>query len=231
MWVASGGEAHMGDRRVGEASMVRRWERWRNPWDREYARRGRLWRGAASLDPLPRVAPPPRRVVEVGCGDGKFLSSLARAGYQCLGVDLSRRALQLLPHSPRADRVLGDIRRLPLKEGAAPVVAARYLLASLRARERDLAALELVRALPGGGLLLVEEFTREDFRYGSGRLVEPATFERNAGILTHYFDESELRALLPGLVVEETVRTGGRLRIWGRTYARAAVRILFRRPK
>lgn len=209
--------------------MVLRWERWRNPWDREYARRGRLWRGPASLEPLLRVAAPPRRVVEVGCGDGKFLSSLARAGYDCVGLDFSRRALGLVPESLRVERALGDARRLPLKDDAATVLVARYLLASLRAPERPIAAGELMRALALGGLLLVEEFTPHDFRFGKGRQVEPATFERNAGILTHYFDEAELRALFPRLLVVELVTLRGRLRVGGLERLRSSVRILFRR--
>lgn len=105
--------------------MVERWERWRNPWDREYAKRGRLWRGEASLGPLPRIAPPPRRLVEVGAGDGKFLGAAVRAGYDCVAVDFSPHALKLAARAGRAQRILGDARRLPLQEGRAPLVVAR----------------------------------------------------------------------------------------------------------
>lgn len=207
-------------------TMVRRWERFRDPWDREYAKRGRLWRGSAKVDPLPSFAPPPRQVLEVGCGDGKFLAGLAAAGYAPFGLDRSRHALKLVPAGPL--RIRGDARRLPVRDRSFPIVVARYVLSALREAGRREASQELRRAVRADGLILVEDFSTEDFRFGSGRKVEERTFERNQGIETHYFEEGELESLMAGagVVHREIVRS--KLRVGAEFLPRVAWRFMFR---
>lgn len=206
--------------------MVRRWDRWRNPWDREYAKRGRLWRGRANLDPLPEVAPPPRNVLEVGCGDGKFLSALGEGSYTWVGLDFSQRALKLAPDGPR---VLGDARSLPFRDGSFPVVVARYAVGALSMSDRTTAVAELARVCAPDGQILIEEFSVEDFRHGKGTPVEHGTFERNQGILTHYFTEPEMRGLIPGFTAKRVDVVRGRLRIMGSTQGRVALRGVYSR--
>src|SRR5688572_13784667 len=113
--------------------MVRRWDRWRNPWDREYAMRGRLWRGTASIEPLPSPNAPPGQVLEVGCGDGKFLHALTAAGDSWVGADFSPRALALARKAGPGALVVADARALPLGDESFPTVIARYLLGALTA--------------------------------------------------------------------------------------------------
>lgn len=210
--------------------MVRRWDQWRDPWDREYAKRGRLWRGRADPAPIPELLPSPARVLEVGCGDGKFLAELERLGHGWVGLDSSPRALRLVRERlPGAPTVQGDARRLPFNEGRFDAVVARYLLGALLAPGRAEAAGELVRVLRPGGFIVVEEFSMEDFRRGKGDEVEAGTFERNAGITTHYFDAKELRSLFPGLepLREEELRH--ELRVEGARVPRVAIRVALRK--
>lgn len=205
--------------------MVRRWDRWKNPWDREYAKRGRLWRGQASIEPLPALVAPPSKVLDVGCGDGKFATALGTAGYDWSGLDFSRHALKLLPDKGRG--VLGDARRLPFRDHSFPVVIARYTIGALAMKDRERAAAELARVRTSNGLVFVEEFSIEDFRFGKGEPVEHGTFERNQGLWTHYFTKAELKMLLPGLapVRFDVLRHG--LRILGRTQERVSFRVVF----
>lgn len=205
--------------------MVRRWDRWKNPWDREYAKRGRLWRGAASIDPLPHFVPTPSMVLDVGCGDGKFAAALTGAGYDWVGLDFSRHALRLLPETSAA--VLGDARRLPFGDGSFPTVVARYTVGALSEKGRAVAGRELARVCAPDGIIQVEEFSVDDFRYGKGTQVEPGTFERNEGLWTHYFTEEEIRKLVPGreAIRVDTVRR--RLRILGRSHERVSLRAVF----
>lgn len=205
--------------------MVRRWDRWKNPWDREYAKRGRLWRGAASIDPLPEYVSPPALVLDVGCGDGKFAAALTGAGYDWVGLDFSRHALRLLPQGSRG--VLGDARRLPFRDASFPAVVARYTLGALSEKGRAMAGKELARVCAPNGTILVEEFSVDDFRYGKGSQVEAGTFERNQGLWTHYFTEAEIRNLVPS---REAVRVDvmrRRLRILGRSHERVSLRAVF----
>lgn len=194
--------------------MPKRWHQFRNPWDREYAMRGSLWRGVSDASFLREWVPPGARVVELGCGDGKFLAGLDAAGFAPVGVDFSRHALRRARERAPTPAVLADVRALPFRDGAFPAVAARYVLGALDETGRRASALEMRRVLAPQGVLLVEEFSTADFRAGTGREVEPRTFERNRGIITHYFERGEVSGLLPELeaVLTEEVASVQRTR-------------------
>lgn len=181
--------------------MVKRWVGFRNPWEREYAMRGSLWSGTADASFLAPLLPASGWALELGCGDGKFLRGLEAAGFRAVGLDFSRRAARLARAAGSSCLLVGDVRALPCRAGAAGFVAARYILGALREADRRHAAAEIDRVLAADGALLVEEFSRSDFRIGSGNEVEPGTFERNRGILTHYFERAEIPNLFPDLHV------------------------------
>lgn len=185
--------------------MVRRWHGFKNPWDREYAMRGDLWRGVEDATFLTSRIDPDARVLELGCGDGKFLAGLATARYRAVGVDFSRHALRRASGRVKAPLVLADGRALPFRDASIPAVIARYVLGAQLARGRSAMAGEIERVTAPGGLLLVEEFSVDDFRSGTGQLVEPGTYERNRGITTHYFGREEVPTLFTRLKLEETV--------------------------
>jgi SAM-dependent methyltransferase len=79
------------------------------------------------------------RTLELGCGTGRVLVPLARAGVPIIGVDRSaamlaraRRRLRRLRRPVHAWLVLADVRRLPLASGSLDTVLAPYgLLQSL----------------------------------------------------------------------------------------------------
>ena len=57
---------------------------------------------------------PGARVVDLGCGSGAFTALLARAGYDCVGLDLSEKLTALGRRKyPAIQFVEGDIERLP----------------------------------------------------------------------------------------------------------------------
>lgn len=178
-------------------ALTKRWNRWRNPWDREYAMRGQLWRGGEEASWLGTHLPPGSRLAELGCGDGKFLAALQAAGHRPVGLDFSRRALRLTSQRVACPLVLGDVRNLGLRPASLDAVVARFVLGALDEADRVVAAQELAGSVRPSGCALLEEFSRADFRYGQGREVEPHTFERNRGISTHYFVAEELAGLFP----------------------------------
>ena len=45
----------------------------------------------------------------------------------------------------------------------------------------------MLRVLRPGGEVRFKAFSRADMRFGKGEEVEPGTFIRGAGVLTHYF--------------------------------------------
>jgi ubiquinone/menaquinone biosynthesis C-methylase UbiE len=73
---------------------------------------------AAAFMELSRLKPP-ARVADLGCGSGAFTALLKHAGYDCVGVDLSAKLIEVgrrkYPHIEFAE---GDIEHLPFPDGS-----------------------------------------------------------------------------------------------------------------
>src|SRR5689334_4554567 len=87
------------------------------------------------------------RTLELGCGTGRLLMPLARAGIKIAGLDLSApmlaRAIGRAKRIVRARRPLivrGDIRTLPFAKGTFGAVMAPYGLLQSLVDDRDLDA-------------------------------------------------------------------------------------------
>lgn len=150
------------------------------------------------------------RVLELGCGTGRLLIPLARAGVDMTGLDLSdamlarakARARRLSP-SKRPLILRGDIRELPFEDRSFGLVMAPYGMLQSVMNDRDLAAVlrECARVLrPGGrlGVDLVPDLARWPVyrsqsklrgrrRGGTLTLVESVRQERRRGLTI--FDE------------------------------------------
>lgn len=112
-----------------------------------------------------RVAAADGPVLELGCGTGRVLMPLARAGSPVIGVDLSERMLARARARIRRARlarlarlVRGDIRHLPFRDGRFAVVIAPYGILQSLTSDADLrAALDAVTgALRPGGRFVME---------------------------------------------------------------------------
>ncbi|MEH0467813.1 class I SAM-dependent methyltransferase [Streptomyces sp. B21-097] len=100
---------------------------------------------------------PGSRVLDVGSGTGRpTAETLARAGHEVLGVDVSPVMVELAARQvPEAEFRCVDARELPLPEGSLDAVCVYFSLLQLdRAQQTDLVG-RLARALrPGGSLVL-----------------------------------------------------------------------------
>jgi len=151
------------------------------------------------------------RVLELGCGTGRLLTPLARAGARITGID---RSLPMLAHAIERSRrlpkrrrpriVRGDIRALPFARASFDLVMAPYGMLQSLVRDRDLAAAlaDCARVLKRGGTLGIDlvpdlpawDEYRRDVRLrgrakGGGRitLVESVRQDRRRGVTI--FDE------------------------------------------
>jgi SAM-dependent methyltransferase len=106
-----------------------------------------------------------QRVLELGCGTGRLLLPLARAGLAMTGVDrsapmLSRAAARIrrMPRARRPAIARGDIRALPFPAAGFGAVLAPYgmLQSLLSDRDLDATLAEVHRVLAPGGLLGVD---------------------------------------------------------------------------
>jgi SAM-dependent methyltransferase len=108
-------------------------------------------------------------VLELGCGTGRILVPLARAGVPVVGIDRSdpmlsraRRRWARIGNPRRrtsaAPIVRGDIRRLPFGKQTFALVLAPYGMLQSLTRERDLAACldSIARVLRPGGLVGID---------------------------------------------------------------------------
>lgn len=164
-------------------------------WENEYTRTA--WRGPYSIEPMKEQLRAGARVLDVGCGNGKMLAPLARAGFEATGIDICRSALIAL-----ADHrlVQGDARNLPFIDNTFDGAVCYDVLQHLLEGERNAAVLEIKRVLVPGGLFFLQVFGKKDMRYG-GTLVEPDTFRRHSGIIYHYFSEEEVKSMLSGFTL------------------------------
>lgn len=167
----------------------------RGSWDREYSKPDPLWKGP-SRDDLPLLKG--KRVLELGCGNGKTAAALVRSTEEIVAVDFSRRGLEACRRTLTAPNLLlveADVRNLPFADASFDQVVAFHVLGHLSKEERRAAVDEVRRVLRPGGGLLVRAFSVNDMRCGSGARTEPGTYVKGTGILCHYFDAAELEDL------------------------------------
>ena len=164
-------------------------------WEDEYTRS--TWKGPYDVDPMKGHLRTGARILDVGCGNGKMLAPLARAGFDVTGIDISRGALLTMSGQKI---VQGDARNLPFKDNTFDGAVCYDVLQHLLEGERNAAVREAYRALVPGGLLFIQVFGNMDMRYG-GTLVEPDTFRRHSGIVYHYFTEEEVKSVLSGFTI------------------------------
>jgi len=189
-------------------------------WDRDYARRGRVWGG--SVKDLP-VLPDGSLVLEMGCGDGKTLSIMPPF-WRIIAIDISRQALLLARRArPDACLLLADVCRLPFQSESFDAALAFHVAGHLFLDQRLALAKEATRVLRPGGRLFFRDFSREDMRMGRGEEVEEATFRRGSGIITHYFSEGEVAAMFSGLEMDLIRTQRWSMRIRGEKLLRSEV--------
>lgn len=161
-------------------------------WKAEYGKS--IWRGPYSIEPVNTFVGREARVLDAGCGSGKMSVPLSRAGYQVVAMDVVKGGLDEMRDSG-IERVQGDARMLPFKDGSFGAVVCYDVLQHLLEAERARAMDEAYRVLAPGGYVFLENFGRNDMRYG-GTEIEPHTFRRQSGIIYHYFTEGETEGLL-----------------------------------
>jgi ubiquinone/menaquinone biosynthesis C-methylase UbiE len=193
-------------------------------WDKDYLKRGRVWGG--SIKDLPLLAAG-SEVLELGCGDGKTLAAMP-GNWSVAALDVSPRALQLARRS-RADAsfILADAGCLPLRPERFDAVFAFHVTGHLLAEQRTLLAREVARVLLPGGKLFFRDFACDDLRAGQGEMVEPGSFLRKNGILTHFFLVDEVAELFGCLMLQAISTHRWMLRVRGDEMQRSEVQAVF----
>ena len=99
-------------------------------------------------------------VIDLGCGSGRTLVWNAASGARLTGVDISAHfAVEALEHS---DLILGDLRRLPLHDGAFTKAWSLDVLEHLSPDALHAMLVEANRVLANGGALFVYTHVRKN---------------------------------------------------------------------
>ena len=167
-------------------------------WNKEY----KSWKGGhyslGVLEPYCKKG----RLLDAGCGGGKYTLPLRMRGFDVVAVDVSLNALKMTgERSASLDLDIGllaaNIYQMPFAGESFDIIWCYGVLQHLLLKERESAISEFGRLLRKDGLLFIEVMGHGDMRYG-GREVEPDTFSRKNGIIYHYFNKTELEELLFG---------------------------------
>ena len=126
-------------------------------------------------DAVERMLPPdPQRLLDAGCGDGWYLNELLtrHPDWQGAGVDISRDAILQATDQPcTALWCVGDLRRLPFRDGAFTVVLDILTPASYEEFRRVLRPEgRLIKVYPGSGYLRELRAARNMQPYAEGQV-------------------------------------------------------------
>lgn len=143
----------------------------------------------------------PGRVLDLGCGTGRMLGPLARAGFKPVGLDCARAMLRQAHRKTSASLVLADARQgLPFTDAGLDLVISLHATLIHLAGPRELENLlgEARRVLAPGGALVAE-------------LPHPASYpaEPVPGAWREYQPGMLCRAAGPGLEEMSLEREGG----------------------
>ncbi len=93
-----------------------------------------------------------RRLLDLGCGKGRFARALQERGAEVVGLDVSRAMLR---EARGLDRVLASARRLPFRSETFDAVLAVEVIQHLPEAGLDNVASEVRRVLRSGGLFVI----------------------------------------------------------------------------
>jgi SAM-dependent methyltransferase len=169
------------------------------------------WAWAARRRLLLDEARPGERVLDLGCGAGRFLDALTRHGARPIGVDVSERALERAARvAPGADlRLLAPEGSLPLAHASVDLVWCSEVIEHVPDVGQLLGEARRVLA-PGGRLLL----TTPDHGRMKALAIALLRFDAHfdpLGQHVRFFTRRSLTAVLEGARLEDVRvrRTGG----------------------
>ncbi len=141
-------------------------------------------------------------VLDLGSGAGRHSIHLANEGFHVVAFDISSSALKQLIERCRVGRrgaifiVQSEMSKLPFADGSFDAVVSNNVLHHSTTAETAESVSEMHRVMKGGAVGYVSVLSRNDYKYGEGTALEPATYvsteEDERGITHHFFSREEL---------------------------------------
>lgn len=96
------------------------------------------------------------RVLDAGCGGGKPVAETLARTFRVAGLDLAKAQLRLLANRvPPADPILGDMTRLPFRDGCFDGITSLYAIIHVPREEHGRLIREFRRVLRPSGIALL----------------------------------------------------------------------------
>jgi SAM-dependent methyltransferase len=177
-----------------EGFQLRHWEDAWQGWTMETIEAAVRWEG---ILPLARAAfPPGARLLEAGCGTGKYCIALDRLGYRMTGIDFAQSGLAVMRRlAPHLRGLLGSVLDLPFPDaqfdGALSLGVVEHFE---EGPEKAIAELARVIA-PGGRLLLTVPLHNQLHRWFPDHGARPADGGASA-FYQYLYTRDEMRGLL-----------------------------------
>ncbi len=219
-----------------EFRMSRELDRAREFWDRTFKEAAPDVRDAPSGRDLSDIVGRLRvasavRVLDVGCGFGRWSVTLARAGFSILAVDLSFEAVRIVRERARREGLTIDTavcaaQELSQLDVHVDAVVCNSVLDHMRPLDAEQAAGSIAQVLKPSGLAYLsfdgpaERTTRSetpsDYVVSSDGTWDYVAGPRR-GMIWRFYDDAEVRRLFRKLKeVEFTVAGTGQRRVWFR---------------
>ena len=136
----------------------------REIWEDFYKKQPRAWRGSAEVPDL--GLPPGSVVLDAGCGNGKTSSNLLKRGYNVIGIDFSRNAIDSCSsyYGDTAEFFTEDCLDMSFSDSSFDGIFAVHLTEHFDDDSVRTFSSESMRILKPRGRLFVRSFSPDDMR-------------------------------------------------------------------
>lgn len=145
---------------------------WDKAWSRFLKHQGIIAPSAKLIQHMVQFVPRNGIVLDLGCGEGRNTIYLARIGFRGIGLDLSKKAVQVVGNNifeeeVKASCLIGDARTLPFRNSSLDGIISHHLFDHLDRNGLYAAFSECFRALKPQAPLLMTYDTFDTLRSSS----------------------------------------------------------------